>query len=71
MPIEGVTSELLLEKMKGTNKSVKTKEETIKWIENDFTKRMDREFGTLLITAGAGDIDTLVEKIRESLNRSR
>ena len=69
LPIEGVTSELLLGKMKGTNKSVKTKEETINWIENDFTKRGDKEFDNLLITAGAGDIDTLVEKIRESLNR--
>ncbi|MFC0771901.1 UDP-N-acetylmuramate--L-alanine ligase [Terrimonas alba] len=68
LPIEGITSELLLEKMKGTNKSVKTKEETINWIENDFTKRRDKEFGNLLITAGAGDIDTLVEKIRASLN---
>ena len=69
LPIEGVTSELLLEKMKGANMSVKTKEETINWIENDFTKRGDKEFDNLLITAGAGDIDTLVEKIRESLNR--
>ena len=55
--------------MKGANMSVKTKEETINWIENDFTKRGDKEFDNLLITAGAGDIDTLVEKIRESLNR--
>ena len=31
-------------------------------------KSIDKEFGNILITAGAGDIDTLVGKIKESLS---
>ncbi len=69
LPIEGVTSELLLEKMKNQNKSVKTKEEVMDWIRSDYAKSIDKEFGNLLITAGAGDIDTLVEKIRTEIER--
>ena len=59
LPIEGVSSQLILEKMKNTNRSVKTKEELMDWIKNDYSKRMDKEVGNVIITAGAGDIDTL------------
>ena len=41
----------------------------MEWIKNDYSKKMDKEFGNVLITAGAGDIDTLVEKIKEDLNQ--
>ncbi len=70
LPIEGVTSEMILDKMKNESKSVKTKEELMEWIKNEYVKNIDKEFGNILITAGAGDIDTLVEKIRnDCLNR--
>ncbi|WP_276500419.1 UDP-N-acetylmuramate--L-alanine ligase [Terrimonas pollutisoli] len=69
LPIEGITSELLLEKIANLKKSVKTKDEVMEWIKNDYKKNIDKESGNLLITAGAGDIDTLVEKIRASLNQ--
>ena len=65
LPIEGVTSQLLLDKMKNKNKAVKTKEEILDWIKNEYAGSIDKEFGNILITAGAGDIDTLVEKIRK------
>lgn len=68
LPVEGVTSEMLLNRMKNPNKSVKTKEEVMNWISNDYKKNIDKEFGNLLITAGAGDIDALVEKIRTVIN---
>ena len=64
LPIEGVTSQLLLDKMKIKSKSVKTKEEGLDWIKNEYAKTIDKEFGDILVTAGAGDIDTLVEKVR-------
>jgi UDP-N-acetylmuramate--alanine ligase len=67
LPIEGVSSQLILEKMKNTNKSVKTKEELMDWIKNDYSKRMDKGVGNVIITAGAGDIDTLLPGIKESL----
>ena len=57
LPMEGVTSEMVLNKMKNKNCSVKTKEELLQWI-----KENKRE---LIITAGAGDIDTLVEPIKK------
>lgn len=68
LPIEGVTSQVLLYKMKNKNKSIKTKEQVLDWIKNDYAGNIDKEFGNILITAGAGDIDTLVEKIRNVIN---
>ena len=59
LPIEGVTSEMILSKMKNKNKSVKSKEELLDWVKHN--KR------TLLVTAGAGDIDTLVLPIKERI----
>jgi len=59
LPMEGVNSEMILNKMISTNKKVLTKTEILNWIENNKTE--------LLITAGAGDIDTLVEPIKKIL----
>jgi UDP-N-acetylmuramate--alanine ligase len=65
LPIEGVTSEMILGKMKMDNKRVMTKEELMNWIKNDFVKNVNTEFGEVLITSGAGDINTLVEPIKK------
>lgn len=67
LPIEGVSSEMILNKMKAKNKKVMTKDELMKWIKKDFIKSMNKESGNVLITAGAGDIDMLVEPIKEIL----
>jgi len=56
LPIEGVSSYMILDKMKCAHKMVLEKEELLDWIKNNKT--------VLLITAGAGDIDTLVEPIK-------
>jgi len=64
LPIEGVTSQLLLDKMKNESKRIKTKEEVLDWIKNEYAKNIDKEFGNIVITAGAGDIDTLVPKMK-------
>jgi len=62
LPIEGVSSEMILHKMKNKNADVKTKEELMDWIKNEYLN----EKGTkILITAGAGDIDMLVEPIMQ------
>lgn len=60
LPMEGVTSELILNKMKSANKKILDKNEITDWIKNNKTE--------LLITAGAGDIDTLVQPIKNILN---
>lgn len=60
LPMEGVTSEMVLNKMKIKDKQVLDKEQVLEWITSNKTE--------LLITAGAGDIDTLVEPIKKILN---
>src|SRR5688572_257427 len=67
LPIDGVNSKMILDKMKNATRNIKTKEELMDWIKNDYSRKIDKEFGNVLITAGAGDIDTLLEKIKESL----
>ncbi len=67
LPITGVSSEMILDKMKNDYKRVMGKEELMEWIKNDFVKTVNKEFGEVLITAGAGDIDMLVEPIKNEL----
>ena len=58
-PIEGITSQMLLDKMKSQNKKLVQKNEVL-----DFLKTHDTK---VLMTLGAGDIDTLVEPIEKLL----
>ena len=59
LPIEGVSSAMIANKMKIENKKLMSKEELSKWI------RKTRP--ALLITAGAGDIDREVEELKKIL----
>jgi UDP-N-acetylmuramate--alanine ligase len=65
LPIAGVSSEVIADKMEDRNVTVMTKEDLMNWIEKNYMKLVNREFGEVLITAGAGDIDMLVEPIKE------
>jgi UDP-N-acetylmuramate--alanine ligase len=56
LPMEGVTSELILNKMTNAKKSIKEKNEILEYLKNSEQH--------LLITAGAGDIDALVQPIK-------
>lgn len=69
LPVEGVTSELILDKMKMANASLQTKEGLLKYLKDDNNTESDgAEYpGRVFITAGAGDIDTLVEPIKQIL----
>lgn len=60
LPIEGVTSERIFERMKNPNKRMVTKETLM-----NVLKEYQLE---ILMTLGAGDIDTFVPKIKEFLN---
>ena len=59
--IEGVTSSLIFEKMKNRNKKLVSK---INLMDN-----LDWENLEVLVTLGAGDIDTFVPKISEKLSK--
>jgi UDP-N-acetylmuramate--alanine ligase len=67
LPMEGVNSEMILDRMKLKNKRVMSKEEWMERMKNVYVKNINREFGELLITAGAGDIDALVEPVKDIL----
>jgi UDP-N-acetylmuramate--alanine ligase len=59
LPIEGVNSEMLLDKMKLVNKSLYQKK--------DLVKEVSSRKVEVLLTMGAGDIDTFVEPIKNEL----
>jgi UDP-N-acetylmuramate--alanine ligase len=62
-PIEGVTSELIYNKMKSGKKRLLKKE--------DLLRSLDTESLDVLLTIGAGDIDALVSPIEEKLRKER
>ncbi len=59
LPMEGVTSELLLNKMSIAKKQVLGKDEMKQWVADNQPK--------LIVMAGAGDIDALVQPVKELL----
>ena len=61
LPMEGVTSKMILDKMTNMKKSVKEKKELLSWVKNNKPE--------LLITAGAGDIDTMVQPLKNILEQ--
>ncbi len=72
LPISGVNSEMIMNKMKNKNRRALTKEELLKYLASDksFQPAQQTGFaGALLITAGAGDIDTLVEPIKNIIDK--
>lgn len=60
LPMEGVTSKIIFDKMNLDQKTLSTKEQLLDLLR---TKNIE-----VLLTVGAGDIDTLVNPIREMLN---
>ncbi|MBX3254631.1 MAG: UDP-N-acetylmuramate--L-alanine ligase [Chitinophagaceae bacterium] len=67
LPIPGVTSESISSKMKKAQKKVVSREDMLGWIGSVFLQ----EENGLLITAGAGDIDKLVEPVRKMIVNSK
>jgi UDP-N-acetylmuramate--alanine ligase len=64
LPIEGVSSEMILEKIGGKETFIVMKEQLGQWMK-DHVDSIDKQFGEVIIIAGAGDIDTLVEPLKE------
>lgn len=61
LPIEGVTSQMILNKVKSTNKKLVSKENLI----NELLVSKPE----VVLTLGAGDIDALVKPIKEALSK--
>lgn len=62
LPIAGVSSNMILDRMYSDDKYVMSKDELLNWVKTHEVE--------LFITAGAGDIDTLVQPLKEILNES-
>jgi UDP-N-acetylmuramate--alanine ligase len=62
LPIEGVTSKLIFDKMKNSNRHLMSKDELMNWVKE--------EKEGLFITAGAGDIDAMVLPIKNILKKT-
>jgi UDP-N-acetylmuramate--alanine ligase len=66
LPVAGVNSEMIIARMQSENKMVLSKENLLKHLQQESEAHVEEGFeGTLLITAGAGDIDTLINPIKK------
>ncbi|MBC7887249.1 MAG: UDP-N-acetylmuramate--L-alanine ligase [Ferruginibacter sp.] len=69
LPIQGVSSELITERMHSEDKIIMSREDLLQHFKLEKETHVEEGFeGTVLITAGAGDIDTLVEPIKKILS---
>ncbi len=66
LPMAGVTSEILYNKMKNPNKTLTTKAELMSLLKGRFSS--ENLTNTTILTLGAGDIDTFVSPISALLN---
>ncbi|WP_461789915.1 UDP-N-acetylmuramate--L-alanine ligase [Pedobacter sp.] len=62
LPLDGVDSQMLLNKITNENKQLCAKESAVELIKNKNPE--------LLVTVGAGDIDTLIEPLKNTLNHA-
>lgn len=68
LPMEGVSSEMIIERMHNENKTVMSKADLIKHFAHEKYAHVEEGYnGHVIITAGAGDIDTLVQPIKAIL----
>ncbi|HZW66653.1 MAG TPA: UDP-N-acetylmuramate--L-alanine ligase, partial [Hanamia sp.] len=68
---EGVSSEMIVSQMENENAAVISKEGLLNYLQNDYLKLAEQSsFGEVLVTAGAGDIDKLVEPIKNIILHS-
>jgi len=68
LPVEGISSTILLNEIKQNSKALVTKEELLEWA-TDYMQTLDKEFGEVIITAGAGDIDALVQPLKNIIEQ--
>ena len=68
-PIEGVNSEMLMAKISREDKMLLTKEELMEWMKNH-KDSVNKEFGEVVIMAGAGDIDALVSPVKSIIEKT-
>jgi UDP-N-acetylmuramate--alanine ligase len=68
-PMEGVTSEMLLKNIDKGKGTIVEKGEVLNWMQ-EYVKTIDKEFGEVIVVAGAGDIDTLVQPLKKIIENA-
>jgi UDP-N-acetylmuramate--alanine ligase len=68
-PIEGVNSEMLISKISREDKMLLSREELIEWMKKH-KDSVNKEFGEVVIMAGAGDIDALVPPVKSIIEKT-
>lgn len=63
LPIPGVSSEMVLEKINANEKVLVTKEGLLDWM-REHVQHLNKEFGEVIVMAGAGDIDAMVMPVK-------
>lgn len=61
LPIKGISSKTIAEKMDGSNVQILEKQEMLDWAKK---RKLNKEFGEVIVVAGAGDIDALVQPLK-------
>ena len=69
LPIEGVNSELIAKKIDKKDVEMVPKENLVEWMKT-YTNKMNKEFGEVIIAAGAGDIDTLLPLLKKEIEQA-
>jgi UDP-N-acetylmuramate--alanine ligase len=64
LPIEGVSSGMILDRVSRDDRQILEKEKMLDWM-RDHVKEVNKEFGEVIVMAGAGDIDALVQPVKE------
>jgi UDP-N-acetylmuramate--alanine ligase len=67
LPVAGVSSELIAKNIDKDKVRILTKEELLAWASE---KVWDKEFGEVLVTAGAGNIDSLVPSLKKIIENA-
>jgi UDP-N-acetylmuramate--alanine ligase len=62
LPIEGVNSEMILRKIDKDDKMMLTEDELLNWMKKH---ELNKEFGEVMVMAGAGNIDALVRPVKD------
>lgn len=70
LPIEGVSSKLIFSKMKNQNKKLLSKDELLQYMKRDYKTNFGLPGGLVLVMAGAGDIDAMVQPVKDIIERT-
>ncbi|MGZ5134166.1 MAG: UDP-N-acetylmuramate--L-alanine ligase, partial [Flavitalea sp.] len=69
-PIPGVVSEVIFSKMTNRKKKLVSKEEFLKYMKDEYMEKLNQTSGHVLMMAGAGDIDAMVQQVKDIIERT-